>query len=352
MYIRNCWYVAAWTHELGRDELLSRTIINQDILLYRAREGGLVGLEDRCCHRFAPLSKGRREGDDIRCGYHGFRFGPDGICNEVPGQNFVPPKARVRTFPVVERHSWIWVWMGDPARADDKLIPAAVGLEDPRYTLRSGHMDYEANYLLINDNLTDFSHLPFVHEKSFQSSREWARHVTPTQRISRGIRVQRWIEADPNITAPVGPASRGAADSWLTYDFLAPGVLLMYTATFRPGTAKTSGFGVPSADLTPIGSTFTSQAVTPTTDRTSRYFFSWGPNAGEGSTAVADNLLALANTAFTEDRLMIEAQQRVIDRNPPTPQVLSAHDKGPVLMRRVIDDLIAQETQVARAEAV
>jgi phenylpropionate dioxygenase-like ring-hydroxylating dioxygenase large terminal subunit len=342
MYVRNCWYVACWSHELETDALISRTILKQAIALYRTQNGSVASLEDRCCHRFAPLSKGRIEGDDIRCMYHGLRFDREGVCNEVPGQSFVPPKARVRSFPVVERHSWIWVWMGDPAAADGDLIPPAVGLDDPRYTLRSGQMDYKANYLLINDNLTDFSHLSYVHAKSFMATEERARERSTTTRISRGIRVQRWIEATSQKSDSTGVIDQ-ALDGWMTYDYLAPGVLLMYNAQFASGTARAAEFGPPATELRPVSENFTSQAVTPVTDRTSRYFYSWGPNAGEGSSAQADQMLGIANMAFTEDRVMIEAQQEVIDRNPPTQPLLTAHDKGPSLMRRVLEELISQE---------
>ena len=118
MYVRNCWYVAAWDHELKVGELISRTLINEPVALYRAQDGAIVGLADRCCHRLAPLSLGRIEGDDLRCMYHGLKFNRSGACIEIPGQDMIPATACVKSYPAVSRHSWIWVWMGDPARAD------------------------------------------------------------------------------------------------------------------------------------------------------------------------------------------------------------------------------------------
>lgn len=59
MFIRNCWYVIAWDHEIGADALFSRTVLGESILIYRTssggRDGGFTALEDRCCHRHAPL---------------------------------------------------------------------------------------------------------------------------------------------------------------------------------------------------------------------------------------------------------------------------------------------------------
>src|ERR1051325_8974348 len=108
MWLRNAWYVAAWSHEVGPDGIVPLTIIDQPLVLYRKSDGGVVALEDRCCHRLAPLSQGRREGDELRCMYHGLKFAADGRCIEIPGQATIPAKARVRSYPVAERGSWIW----------------------------------------------------------------------------------------------------------------------------------------------------------------------------------------------------------------------------------------------------
>ena len=93
MFIRNCWYVIAWDHEIVGDALFSRTVLDEPILVYRRTDGGYVALEDRCCHRLAPLSIGRREGDCVRCGYHGLKFDPSGRCIEIPGLERVPEQA-------------------------------------------------------------------------------------------------------------------------------------------------------------------------------------------------------------------------------------------------------------------
>jgi vanillate O-demethylase monooxygenase subunit len=90
MFLRNCWYVAGWSYDIATDSLVSRTILGEPIALYRKANGGVVALEDRCCHRLAPLSRGRIEGDDLRFMYHGLKFAPSGKCVEVPGQDLIP----------------------------------------------------------------------------------------------------------------------------------------------------------------------------------------------------------------------------------------------------------------------
>ena len=102
-FLLNCWYVAAWDHELIDGRLLARTILDRPVVLYKGDSGRVVALDDRCCHRGARLSDGRREGDDLRCMYHGLKFDPSGKCIQIPGQESIPPKLGVRGYPVVER---------------------------------------------------------------------------------------------------------------------------------------------------------------------------------------------------------------------------------------------------------
>jgi phenylpropionate dioxygenase-like ring-hydroxylating dioxygenase large terminal subunit len=352
MYVRNCWYVAAWDYELKPGELISRTILGEPIVLYRARDGGLVALADRCCHRFAPLSLGRIEGDDLRCMYHGLKFDRSGRCIEIPGQDMIPQTACVRTYPAVEAHSWIWVWMGEEAKAEAALIPPAVGLDDPHWTLRSGHLDYEANYLLINDNLTDFTHLSYVHANSFGATEAFARTRPTVERLERGVRIWRWLSDGLREDAPTRVHRRGEGDNWQSYDFLAPGELLMHTVVCPFGTAERFGQRPPDlSQVEVISENFTSQAVTPTTERTSRYFFSWGPRSGEGADVMAGAMMELALMAFGEDKTMIEAQQRVIDMGPEQKEVLTSADVGPMQMRAALQRLIKAEREDAAASA-
>jgi phenylpropionate dioxygenase-like ring-hydroxylating dioxygenase large terminal subunit len=348
VFVRNCWYVAAWGHELPPGELIARLIINEPLVLYRGEDGRPVALEDRCCHRFAPLSKGRIEGEAVRCMYHGLKFAPDGTCIEIPGQEMIPARACVRAYPVVERHSWLWVWMGDPDKAEEALIPPAVGFDDPAWTLRGSQIDYAANYLLVNDNLTDFSHLSYVHRNSLGASEEFARTRPDVIPLERGVRIQRWIASGVREAAEANALQgrrRGGngAESWQSYDFLAPGILLMRTRTYPAGTSERfRGHEADLDNVEALSEDFTSQAVTPVTDETTRYYFSWGPRAGEGSAVMADGMRELAQLAFAEDREMIEAQQRIMKLRPGK-EVLTSADVGPMQMRACLERLAKAE---------
>jgi len=103
VFLKNCWYVAAWDSELIDGTKLARTLFEKPVVIYRGESGKVVALDDRCCHRGALLSMGRIEGDCIRCMYHGMKFEPSGRCIQIPGQEqdrncqFMTPETRRTT---------------------------------------------------------------------------------------------------------------------------------------------------------------------------------------------------------------------------------------------------------------
>ena len=347
MWVRNAWYVAGWLPEFAPAAIHARTIIDQPIALYRTADGGLAALEDRCCHRFAPLSMGRLEGDDLRCMYHGLKFAPDGRCIEIPGQKLIPQSACVRRYPVTVRGDWVWVWMGEAAAADPAAIPPSLALDDPGYRLKAGYLDYAAHYLLINDNLLDLSHLSFAHEKTLGLDMpQWADERPRMLALERGLRVQRWI---------TGHSPRGflkkklgeRADVWNSYDFVFPGVFLQRTSFYPAGTAQQSGGHEP--DRSPLFHRIDEQAVTPVSARASRYFYAAGARDCDIEADKLDRLFAVTETAFGEDKALIEGQQKLIDLEPDRRMLPTSLDAGPTRFRHLVESLLAADGAVPAA---
>ena len=117
MFVKNAWYVAATVGELS-DRPLARTLLGEKLVFFRGQSGRAVALQDRCCHRLAPLSLGDVEPGGIRCRYHGMKFNDSGQCIEIPGQDIIPPGMCVQAYPLVERYGFVWIWMGAPDRAN------------------------------------------------------------------------------------------------------------------------------------------------------------------------------------------------------------------------------------------
>src|ERR1700733_8238718 len=121
MFLRNYWDVAAAAPEIGRNPL-GRGLLTEPVLFFRTEDRPPVAFEDRCAPRPLPLSMGKLVGDRLQCHYHGLQYDRAGRCVRIPGQEHIPPDAKVKTYPVVERHRWLWIWMGDPALADPGKI--------------------------------------------------------------------------------------------------------------------------------------------------------------------------------------------------------------------------------------
>lgn len=342
IHVRNAWHVAAWSMDIGVDKPFAITIANDRIVIWRNLNGQVTALEDRCVHRLAPLSLGRCEGERLRCMYHGLLFNRDGSVAEIPGQDMISASASVRAYPVVDRHSWIWIWLGDPELADPALIPQAVGFDEPDWIMGRGQLDYAAEARLIHDNLCDFSHLSYVHPTSFGANDNWALTRPKVTVLDRAIRFERWVAAQSGMR---GNDAAAPVDVWSFYEYHVPGILLMPTASYPAGTAERLKGEAPPPDMPKTGVTFTSQAVTALTDKTSRYFFSWGPHKDHGDVALRDVLMGIAGQAFGEDKVMIEAQQRVIDGSPDARIMPTSADKGVTQFNRLVERLARGEGQ-------
>jgi phenylpropionate dioxygenase-like ring-hydroxylating dioxygenase large terminal subunit len=293
MYVRNCWYVIAWDHEIPTDGLFTRTVLDEPILVYRTSGGELVALRDRCCHRLAPLSQGRREGDCVRCGYHGLLFDATGRCIEIPGSDSVPDKARVQRYPIALKNKWVFVWMGDPARADPALLPDNFSCDSPEWDYVPGYLHYDTPQELVCDNLLDFSHLSYVHEHTLGGSTAIARARPTIEAVPRGIRVTRHIHDVPS--PPYYRETRGIdynLDRWFIYDFVLPGTLLMDSGGRPSGqSVGDHGGGVRHHSC---------QTVTPETDRSTHYFFQQARHVSEGDHSIAENAYRVLCRAFEE----------------------------------------------------
>jgi phenylpropionate dioxygenase-like ring-hydroxylating dioxygenase large terminal subunit len=344
MFLRNAWYLAGPTSQLDVAAMFPITIVGQPLVIYRGDNGKIVALEDRCVHRMAPLSLGRIEGNNLRCMYHGLLFDQTGKAIEIPGQDTIPSRACVKCHAVEEQSGWIWVWMGDADQADLGLLPPVQGFSNPDWMQRGGSLDYDANYELINNNLTDLGHLAWVHVASFGADATWTDTIPEVTPLPNGVRINRWLR---NI-APIPPLGGAAAlercDQWAQLDYYVPGVFSFYNAVYPCGTADRYDGGEPDqADPAMAFEHYTQQAVTPMTERTSRYFFTWGPSTRHGNDEIAAIMEGAMYMAFGEDKVIIEGQQKIIDADPTRQPMPTVHDKGVVLFQRLMQRLIREQ---------
>jgi vanillate O-demethylase monooxygenase subunit len=341
MFLRNHWYVAASAEEIGRKPL-RRLLLSEPVVLFRSEAGKPVAFEDRCPHRHLPLSMGRLDGDVLQCHYHGLRFGTDGRCVRIPGQDQIPPNAQVRTFPVVERYKWVWIWMGDPAMADPDTIPDFHWLDDPNWGAKGAYLHVKANWQLVVDNLLDLTHLAFVHETTIGNAALAEHASVKVTRAPNNIVVTRWIiDQEPPPTFKKVGGFKGKVDRWQIIDFAPPAFLRLDVGATPTGTGAPEGKRVDGINMRNLN------AITPETETTSHYFWAQAHDFDVNNPETTRRIFEQIETAFLEDVEVFSAQQRNLDLMPNAFQLDINADAGVIQARRVLSRLHDEE-QAAR----
>ena len=324
MWIENAWYVGCWASEVKSKSIMGRTILNQPIIFYRDLSGAIVAMEDRCCHRHAPLSKGRLEGDSVRCLYHGLKFDKSGQCIEIPGSDRIKKNLCVKAFPVFEKNNLVWVWLGDASLAFDNEIIDCTFLKDDEWEYTEDYLFYQSDYRLIVDNLLDASHLNYVHANSIGSD-PTAQIPTTTRRTDFGLHVEDfWKNDDPAPHHKKAGNFKGKVDRWNIYDWYIKGNLLVLDS----GSTPAGGEGHTGKRLDAIEFRHVS-ALTPETEYTTHYYFAHARNFSLKNKTMAKNISKAVSEAFKEDKDIIEAQQKIINYDPKRKMIAKSSD-GPL----------------------
>jgi len=339
-YVRNAWYVAAWSEELGATPL-GRRIVGSDVVLFRREDGSPAALDDRCPHRFAPLRLGRVRDGRIECGYHGLQFDGGGTCVHNPHGPQRPKALNVRSWPTEERHGIVWIWPGDPEHADPAAIPDFGYLVEPGRRTVFGGKHLQANYQLIADNLMDASHTQYVHHDllgtdAFARSRHevieddgsvQSNYVVPDSRVPTAYRA--YFEASIQVV-----------EYSVNFLWRAPGLVRNSVSLTPPDR--------PQDAIRRIGT----HLMTPATEFTTHYFFAHTRNFSLDDEEVDQRTRWWQQTGLVEqDGPMIEACQAsmgaISDLDSLRPALLGI-DRAAVAVRRKLAARIRAESAAAR----
>ena len=338
MFIRNSWYAAGWSVEYGQG-LHARKILGDDVVIYRTGDGNPVALEDACPHRKLPLSKGNLKHDCIECGYHGLTFDGAGRCVAAPTQQeTIPRRAKVHSYPVEDRWGMLWIWMGDPDRADADEIFHIENFDNPSWgKTRCGSMDIACNYLYITDNLLDPSHVAWVHVSSFAGA------GTEDQPLNidvqeNSVLVSRWVNdrPPPPYYAEL-LAFEGNCDRKQHYECRLPAIAIN-KSIFTP--VGSGGDDQPLHEKAFVNISY--NFMTPVDETHSRYFWFQHRNTAPENEEISEKMFAGATMAFKEDRDVLVEVQKGMD-NMKTPNLNLKLDLGAARFRNMVDKRIASE---------
>jgi vanillate O-demethylase monooxygenase subunit len=344
-YLHNTWYVAALSTEVHKEQLLRRVFLEIPVVMYRKSDGSIAALHDRCPHRFAPLSMGRLQGDDVVCAYHGLRFDCTGKCNHNPhGNGHIPTKAEVRSFPIMERHGFVWIWMGDQQADPDQL---------PDYsTLDRGHpngigyvyMPFPCHYELITDNVMDLSHVDHLHSEIISTHGKLSPQIPKPQETAGAVAVRwEWTQTPAQlIFKEFMPEPEGEARQFVTVTWNKPtNIELVVGATQDPEAPL-------NYDAKNVVGQYDLHCCTPEDDNNTHYFFATRRNHKEECAEYNQMKIDGMHGAFAnEDGVMLMAVHKemgttdFLSLNP----VLISSDTGPVRVRRLLAQLIKSENE-------
>jgi phenylpropionate dioxygenase-like ring-hydroxylating dioxygenase large terminal subunit len=161
------WYSVARSHELLVGEVTSVQAFDRELALYRTRSGVPVLQDAFCPHLGANLGvEGRVVGESIRCPFHGWRFGTDGECKEIPYCEEIPERAKIRMWNCQEKNGEIYIWYHPENTAPQWELPDLPELGNADWTSpRYAEFLVPAHVQDIAENSCDPVHFQFVHNQ-------------------------------------------------------------------------------------------------------------------------------------------------------------------------------------------
>jgi vanillate O-demethylase monooxygenase subunit len=342
-YVRSAWYPAAWSRDVKR-ELISRRILEEDVVLYRTSAGLPAALEDTCPHRLTPLSMGRLRGDTIECGYHGMTFNCRGECVRIPGQEIIPRNAQVRSYPVVENMGFAWIWMGDPALANPSALYDLPQYHAANWSAVEGDaLRIDCHYLSLADNLCDPAHVSFVHLSTLGNTEGEDVPVHSEKTGENTLVTWRWILNSPAIPlfAKFGKFS-GNVDRWHYYHYTAPSIAVIDFGSALTGTGASEGARDDCVQI------YACHFITPVDAGSciDHWLFVKNFATDEATTRA---MIEQFRIAFNEDKVILEAIQRKEKQPRARRPMRLAIDAAPTRMRQMVENRIKAEAASARA---
>ena len=336
MWLRNCWQVIAFAREIGNAPL-ARTVCGEEIVLFRTQSGKAAALADRCPHRFAPLSLGRVSGEQIQCGYHGMCFDAEGRCVRVPGQDTVPRQARVRNYPLVERHA---------LRLD---------LAGRRGARRSRHRSRTCIGASIRPGrCADGYH-------HFAPTTSWSTTTCSTSRTRAScMRTRSATRRSPKRRSPSASTATACACTATCTTWKR-----RRSTSAPPASPAASTAGTPTPSRrractssrtarcrrarrtrAPRSNARCSTSITPETTTTTHYFWAIVRQFKIDDQALTDYIRDGIAKTFDQDKTVLEAQQRIIGGDPDRAvfPVSIRVDAAPIQGRKLLAAMIARET--------
>jgi len=328
--LRRCWHPVARSNEVG-DGPVRVVLLGEPLVLFRS--GGTVAcFVDRCPHRHTPLSLGSCDGETLRCAYHGWRFGGDGQCVEIPALGpgaALPSQARLlRVAQVAERSGMVFVAPEPPLAPLGRIEES----EDPAFMIGEvPPMRARASIGLLADNFLDMAHFPFVHAGTFgaDEAAEVPRFEVERDGWSFTARREHSFanREDPGVAAGVRPLIQKRR---LTYRLDAPFHLQLRIDFVEAGGSNVIGF-----------------FLQPETDESCRIYTTLWRNDLGGDPDALEAAVSFEIEVLEEDLRVQQAFDQLALPLDATMEIHTRADRSTLGLRRLLADLVAAGEDVS-----
>ncbi len=168
-----------------RRKLVRFTLAGERIVLFRDAQDRPAALLDRCPHRGAALSLGKRtEAGCVECPFHGWNFDGAGNAVHVPFNPDAKLGGRGATpLAVRETAGLLWVYTAPGLDAPgEPNVPEALATAGVRATFLEA--DWNVHWTRAMENMLDYPHLPFVHRTTI--GRDIEKRMTFDSKLAMG----------------------------------------------------------------------------------------------------------------------------------------------------------------------
>lgn len=346
VYVREAWYVAAFAEELD-DGPIERVIMDEPIALFRMADGKPAAMWGICPHRYYPLANGIVVGDALQCNYHGFQFdGRTGACVKIPSQSASPKGFRQRIYPIVEHGAWLWIWPGDPAKADKALLPSLdeIGFGPGWRVENVGLQPTAGRAQLLIENLMDLTHVAFLHgalidgDSFLESPIEVVEDGT-TIRATRKTRTP-WVDGFYDFVFGSENRFEGLHESQTESWYHSPGYIRTDIGTIQTIESVTS------IDRSVFGLLNFHHIVTPETRHSTHYFSSFSRNYRLDDDDFSATMKHFDREVRGQDVVAAgEIEERLLKYPPQSAELLARADKAAAIVRRKIQAQLLSENE-------
>lgn len=165
-FVNNIWYYALPSSRLKPGQTVSKKFFGDVVLLGRDRHGKVFAMQDICPHQAMPLSDGKFDGESVECPFHGWKFGTDGVCTDIPSlvadQCVNLKKIKAKSYHCREQQDGIWIFYGTD-NGDLPEIPFCPGF-DRAYDTTTITLTMPVHQDFACLALIDVAHVPYIHK--------------------------------------------------------------------------------------------------------------------------------------------------------------------------------------------